>query len=412
MIQKTSLNKIVVIGQGYVGLPLAVAAAEAGWRVVGIDKSSQLVERLNQGSSHIEDVSGQRLRKLIDSHSYHSTTSFSEVIGAKICVICVPTPLKEGGLPDLTHLESAIEELAPFLDDDTLVINESTSFPGTLRDIIKGIIDKKRPKGSNEIHLASAPERIDPKNLHWNLFTTPRLVSGIDKESTELAVNFYSTICSAVTVVSSPEVAEMAKLLENTFRQVNIALVNSLVPFCNTLGIDLREVVKAAGTKPYGFMEFHHGAGVGGHCIPIDPVYLLWKSRQVGVDLPLVATADKTNSEMPNYVVERLIELIIDSEAQNILICGVSYKSGVADIRESPAQKIADLLIAKGFKVFWADSLAKKFYDYEEYDNQELAGAIIVSAQEGLTSKFISNLGVPVLDCTGAFKGIVNVFQL
>lgn len=406
------LQKVAVIGQGYVGLPLALAAAEAGWQVIGIDSSSRLVDQLSGGKSHIEDVSDSRLQRLINSNKYHATTSFAEVAGANICVVCVPTPLGEAGTPDLSYLERAVAGISPFLEDNTLVVNESTSFPGTLREFVKGIIERERPNGSNSIYLASAPERIDPKNQTWTLVSTPRLVSGIDTVSTELALDFYSSFCNAVTVVPSPEVAEMAKLLENTFRQVNIALVNSLAPFCNSLGIDLREVVKAAGTKPYGYMEFNHGAGVGGHCIPIDPMYLLWKSRELGVDLPLVAIADKTNSEMPNYVVERLIGLLGDTPSKNILVCGVSYKRGVADVREAPASKIASLLTKKGFEVLWTDSLVKGFYDYEEFDNQKLAGAIVVTAQLDLTTTFLEELGVPVLDCTGSFAGSLNVFQL
>jgi UDP-N-acetyl-D-glucosamine dehydrogenase len=203
-----------------------------------------------------------------------------------------------------------------------------------------------------------------------------------------------------------------SKLLENTFRQVNIALVNQLVPFSRELGIDIREVIKAAGTKPYGFMEFYPGAGVGGHCIPIDPMYLLWKSRQLGIDLPFIENADRVNANMPAYVSKRLVEIIKDDKSKNVLICGVSYKSGVADVRESPAHQVALELEKMGYKVLWSDPLVESFQGFEKYSNQGLCGAIIVTAQVGLDQQFIENLKVPVLDCTGVFKSAINAIQL
>ena len=403
---------VAVIGQGYVGLPLAVASAEAGFNVLGLDKSSDLVSRLNSGKSHIEDVADNRLMSLLGSGKYRSSTDFSDITGAMVCIICVPTPLAKDGTPDLSFLEKAVVSIAPYLQDNALLINESTSYPGTLRDVIKPLVEKNRKGGAASIHFASAPERIDPKNKNWDLKSTPRLVSGLDREATDLAKSFYSTISSQVIEVSSPEVAEMAKLLENTFRQVNIALVNQLVPFSRELGIDIREVIKAAGTKPYGFMEFYPGAGVGGHCIPIDPMYLLWKSRQLGIDLPFIENADRVNADMPAYVSKRLVEIIKDDMSKNVLICGVSYKSGVADVRESPAHQVALELEKMGYKVLWSDPLVESFQGFEKYSNQGLCGAIIVTAQVGLNQQFIENLKVPVLDCTGVFSLATNAIQL
>jgi UDP-N-acetyl-D-glucosamine dehydrogenase len=409
---RTEKQVVAVIGQGYVGLPLAVACAEAGFNVVGLDKSSDLVSRLNSGKSHIEDIPDNRLMSLIGSGKYRSSTNFSDIAGGMVCIICVPTPLAKDGKPDLSFLEEAVVSIAPYLQDNALLINESTSYPGTLRDVIKPLVEKNRKGGAESIHFASAPERIDPKNEKWDLKSTPRLVSGLDREATDLAKSFYSTISSQVIEVSSPEVAEMAKLLENTFRQVNIALVNQLVPFSRELGIDIREVIKAAGTKPYGFMEFYPGAGVGGHCIPIDPMYLLWKSRQLGIDLPFIENADRVNANMPAYVSKRLIEIIKDDKSKNVLICGVSYKSGVADVRESPAHQVALELEKMGYKVLWSDPLVESFQGFEKYNNQELCGAIIVTAQVGLDQQFIENLKFPVLDCTGVFKSAINAIQL
>jgi len=409
---RTEKQVVAVIGQGYVGLPVAVASAEAGFNVVGLDKSSDLVSRLNSGKSHIEDITDDRLLSLISSGKYRSSTNFSDITGAMVCIICVPTPLAASGAPDLSFLEQAVESIAPYLKDNTVLINESTSYPGTLRDVIKPLVDKKRKGGAASIHFASAPERIDPKNEKWDLKSTPRLVSGLDREATDLVKSFYSIICSQVIEVSSPEVAEMAKLLENTFRQVNIALVNQLVPFSRELGIDLREVIRAAGTKPYGFMEFYPGAGVGGHCIPIDPMYLLWKSNQLGIDLPFIENADRVNANMPVYVSKRLVEIINDDNSKNVLICGVSYKSGVADVRESPAYQVALELEKKGYKVLWSDPLVESFQGFEKYSNQGICGAIIVTAQVGLDSQFVENLKVPVLDCTGVFRSATNAIQL
>ena len=409
---RTEKQVVAVIGQGYVGLPLAVASAEAGFNVVGLDKSSDLVSRLNSGKSHIEDIADNRLMSLISSGKYRSSIEFSDITAAMVCIICVPTPLAKDGKPDLSFLEQAVVSIAPYLQDNALLINESTSYPGTLRDVIKPLVEKNRKGGAESIYFASAPERIDPKNEKWDLKLTPRLVSGLDRKATDLAKSFYSTICSQVIEVSSPEVAEMAKLLENTFRQVNIALVNQLVPFSRELGIDIREVIKAAGTKPYGFMEFYPGAGVGGHCIPIDPMYLLWKSRQLGIDLPFIENADRVNANMPTYVSKRLVEIIKDDKSKNVLICGVSYKSGVADVRESPAHQVALELEKMGYKVLWSDPLVESFQGFEKYSNQGLCGAIIVTAQVGLDRQFIENLKVPVLDCTGVFSLATNAIQL
>jgi UDP-N-acetyl-D-glucosamine dehydrogenase len=401
-------KSVAIIGQGYVGLPLAMAACRAGWSVTGIDVSKSIVQALNAGVSHVEDVSDSELRQALDKGLYQASTSGELVNKSEITIICVPTPLDQKRLPDLSYLESAVRLIANHLPEKVLLISESTSYPGTVRDIVAPLVASLRSDKGIGISYASAPERVDPRNAKWKMENTPRLVSGID----QVALDFYRSVCENVIEVSKPEVAEMAKLLENTFRQVNIALINQLVPLCKELGIDIREVVEAAGSKPYGYMKFFPGAGVGGHCIPIDPLYLLWKARQVGIELPFVKEADEINGAMPDYVSSRLIDLAKPAPGSYLAILGVAYKSGISDIRESPAEDVARSLQNQGFKVLWSDPLVKSFHDYQVLADQKLAGAIVVTAQEGLAVSELAKSGVPILDCTGAYKAVKGVEQL
>ena len=374
--------------------------------------SEKIVERLNDGLSHVEDVSDQVLKQAVVSGQYRSASSGELVSETEICIICVPTPLDKNGLPDLSFLDSAVRLVAEHLPSGALLVSESTSYPGTVRDFVKPLVASIRSDKAVGMSFASAPERVDPRNEKWDMKNTPRLVSGIDEKSTKRALDFYSSICDTVIEVSKPEVAEMAKLLENTFRQVNIALVNQLVPFCKEMGIDIREVVEAAGSKPYGYMKFFPGAGVGGHCIPIDPLYLLWKARQVGVELPFVAKADEVNGSMPKYVVSRLIESAKLSNGDCVALLGVAYKSGISDVRESPAEHVAHELKNLGFKPVWMDPFVEQFLGIEKYSQQKLGGAIVVTAQPGLPVAEFAAAGVHILDCTGVFKGIDGVEQL
>lgn len=405
-------KRLSIVGQGYVGLPLAMAAVRAGYQVTGIDVSKTIVERLNQGLSHVEDVSDAELQQAISAGLYRSSSTGEIASEADICVICVPTPLDGAGLPDLSFLESAVRLVAQHLPTQSLLVSESTSYPGTVRDFVQPLFASLRTDNAAGMSFASAPERVDPRNEKWDMKNTPRLVSGIDEESTKRAMEFYSSICDSVIEVSKPEVAEMAKLLENTFRQVNIALVNQLVPFCKEIGIDIREVVEAAGSKPYGYMKFFPGAGVGGHCIPIDPLYLLWKARELGVELPFVAKADEINGGMPKYVVSRLMESAKLSAGAHVAILGVAYKAGISDVRESPAEHVANELRERGFKVVWEDAMVEKFHGHERYSDHKLSGAIVVTAQPGLPVAKLTSEGVHILDCTGVFKGISGVEQL
>ena len=394
------------------GLPLAMAAAGAGWKVFGLDNSEIVINSLQKGISHIADVSDDELKKWLSSEDYLPTSEWSLVSEASVVVICLPTPLNANREPDLGALESGLKQIGTFLAQDALVINESTSYPGTLREFIVPLLRKLRSESLDEMFFASAPERIDPLNENWNLKNTPRIVAGITHEASLLAFDFYSSFCENVVQVSSPELCEAAKLLENTFRQVNIALVNQLVPLCNELGINARELVEAAGSKPYGYMKFYPGAGVGGHCIPIDPLYLLWKARQVGYELPFVAKADEVNGNMPKYVVERVVEMASPQLGAHVAILGVAYKSGISDVRESPAEHVAQALVSKGFKPVWVDPLVESFHGFEKHNGHKISGAIVVTAQEGLPVRELAESGVPILDCTGVYKGISGVEQL
>jgi len=406
-------GSVAIVGQGYVGLPLAMAASRSGWKVTGLDVSESRVSQLNGGISHIEDVSSEELREAIDASRYVASNDGSLAGTSDVVVVCVPTPLNGGNDPDLSFVESAVRLVAIHLRPDALLISESTSYPGTVRDLIKPLVESIRSDKGVGIRYASAPERVDPMNAKWDMKSTPRLVAGLTDEATELAHEFYSSFCETVIKVSSPEVAESAKLLENTFRQVNIALMNQLVPFCRSLGIDVREVVEAAGSKPYGFMKFYPGAGVGGHCIPIDPLYLLWRSRQLGIDLPFVESADKTNRDMPKYVANRLIDLAGLKSGDKALILGVAYKSGISDVRETPAHDVATHLVSQGVEVYWSDPLVSEFESVIKWDASiSVKGAIVVTAQPGLEVESVAGSGVLVLDCTGAYKGIKGVSQL
>jgi UDP-N-acetyl-D-glucosamine dehydrogenase len=407
-----SSKSVTIIGQGYVGLPLAMAACRAGWSVTGIDVSKTIVHSLSSGISHVEDVSNQELLEFLDKGSYTASTSLETASESEVYVICVPTPLDENGFPDLSNLESAVRLIANHIPKNALLLSESTSYPGTIREFISPLVASLRSDKGIGISYASAPERVDPRNEKWKIGNTPRLVSGLNQASTLRALDFYRSICESVIEVSKPEVAEMAKLLENTFRQVNIALVNQLVPLCRSLEIDIREVVEAAGTKPFGYMKFLPGAGVGGHCIPIDPSYLLWKARQLGVNLSIIEEAEAINDTMPEYVCSRLLDLAKPALGTSIAILGVAYKSGISDIRESPAEDVARSLQSQGFKVLWSDPLVKSFHDFQVLADQKLAGAIVVTAQEGLAVAELAESGVPILDCTGAFKAVKGVEQL
>jgi UDP-N-acetyl-D-glucosamine dehydrogenase len=395
---------LAIIGQGYVGLPLAMAAVDAGWTVIGIDNLAVKVDQINSGISPIEDVSGLQLQAAISNGLYRATTDFSEVTKASVVTICVPTPLDDKREPDLSLLRSAATGIAPYVSNDTLVVSESTSYPGTLREIIIPIINKLKPVGTENVCFASAPERVNPGDAIWNQKNTPRLVGGVDEESQIRAIAFYNSICDAVVKVTNPEVAEAAKLLENTFRLVNIALINEFTQICSASGINVHEVINAAASKPYGFMPFTPGVGVGGHCIPVDPLYLTWWARQNGGEARFVESADRINHEMPKYVAERALSMVEgDIVNPRVLILGVAYKPGVGDVRETPVTALRSHLQYLGANVAWHDPLVATWEGTNPVDlDWNCDVAILATNQPGMDlSRLIEN-GVQILDCTNS----------
>ena len=405
---------LAIIGQGYVGLPLAMAAVDAGWTVVGVDNFEAKVAQINSGKSPVEDISDNQLQAALTSGAYRATTDFSSVAKASVITICVPTPLDEKREPDLSLLQSAATAVGPFVSNETLVVNESTSYPGTLRDIIIPTIDSLKPKDSVNVYFASAPERVNPGDLLWNQKNTPRLVGAIDAIAQIKALSFYQSICDAVVPVSSPEVAEAAKLLENTFRLVNIALINEFNKLCNVSGINVHEVIDAASSKPYGFMPFRPGVGVGGHCIPVDPLYLTWWARQNGVRADFVEAADSINHAMPKYVAHRALELIDSSiKKPKVLILGVAYKSGVRDVRETPVLELRNYLISNGAEVGWFDPLVASWEGTVPVElDWKCDIAILATNQPGVNIQELLERGVQVLDCTNSFNNTNGVFTL
>jgi UDP-N-acetyl-D-glucosamine dehydrogenase len=349
--------KIGIVGLGYVGLPLAVAFAEAGHEVIGLDTDPRKVEGLNAGRSHVEDVGDAALAPLAER--LRATANQADLASCEAIVICVPTPLTGSREPDLTYLLDSATALSGVLQPEQLVVLESTTYPGTTRERLQPILEESGLSAGRDFHLAFSPERIDPGRTDYTVRTTPKLVGGITAACAERARELYALICDEVIVLSSPEAAELSKLLENIFRSVNIALVNELAQLCDRLEIDVWEVVDAAATKPFGFMRFEPGPGMGGHCLPVDPFYLAFKAREHDFYPEFIELAGKVNQTQPAFCVERIERALNDAgkpvKDSRILLLGVSYKAGVGDTRESPALKIARRLREFGGEVSYHD---------------------------------------------------------
>ena len=405
---------LAIIGQGYVGLPLAMAAVDAGWTVIGIDNFDTKVAQINSGKSPVEDISDIQLQTALASGAYRASIDFSSVARASVITICVPTPLDDKREPDLSLLQSAASAIAPFVSNETLVVSESTSYPGTLRDIIIPTVDSLKPMDSVNIYFASAPERVNPGDAVWNQKNTPRLVGAIDAASKVKALAFYGSISDVAVLVSSPEVAEAAKLLENTFRLVNIALINEFTQLCASAGINVHEVIDAASSKPYGFMPFRPGVGVGGHCIPVDPLYLTWWARQNGGRAEFVETADSINHAMPKYVAQRALELVDASVTKpRILILGVAYKPGVGDVRETPVSQLRDFLKEQGVEIAWHDPMVPMWDGSEPVElDWECDVAILATKQAGMDVELLIARGVQILDCTNSIESQPGVSSI
>ncbi len=400
------MRQVGVIGQGYVGLALATAAASAGHKVVGYDINSNLVGVLKQGKSHIEDVKSETLERLIKSNQYLPTDDSSKLINCDIIVIAVPTPLTIDRQPDLKFVEAAIETIASVIKSEILIINESTSYPGTLR---KFIAEKIYSTTGVKHRYAAAPERIDPGNNYWDISNTPRIISGLNDATTKEAEEFYLTFTKSVITFSSPEVVEMSKLVENSFRQVNIAFVNELAQIANVFGVSINEVLLAADTKPYGYMRFTPGAGVGGHCIPVDPTYLSFEAKRLGVNSTFIERANEVNQEMPAYIVSRILKDNNNNLAnKKIIVIGVAYKANVSDTRETPALEVINLLIKENAKVVWHDPLVNKFNNQQSNEIKDQDIAVVLTLHKAIDIEQIKKIKY-VFDCTNQLNWAKNL---
>jgi UDP-N-acetyl-D-glucosamine dehydrogenase len=351
--------RIGIVGLGYVGLPLAVAFSEAGFKVLGVDVQQKRVDAVNQGQSYIADVPAERLQAVIARNCLQTTTDQSKLSEADAICICVPTPLTRTKDPDLSHVVRESKEVAKCLQPGQLVVLESTTYPGTTKQVVLPILESSKLKCGTDFYLAYSPERVDPGNKKHSLKNTPKIVGGINPESTHLAKVLYSQIADTVVPVSSPEVAEMTKIFENVFRSVNIALVNELAQLCHNMNMSVWEVIDAASTKPFGYMPFYPGPGVGGHCIPLDPYYLANKAREFDFHTRFIELAAEINEHMPHYVASRILEALNERgkslNGAKIFVLGVAYKKDVEDVRESPSLKLLQLLREKGANVSYND---------------------------------------------------------
>jgi UDP-N-acetyl-D-glucosamine dehydrogenase len=406
--------KIGIVGLGYVGLPLAVAFAEAGNEVVGLDADARKVESLGRGQSYVEDVPDAALAAAGDR--LHPTTAHADLASCDAVIVCVPTPLTSAREPDLTYLIDAATELSRVLRAGQLVVLESTTYPGTTRERLAPILEESGMSAGADFHLAFSPERIDPGRTDYTIRTTPKLVGGLTEACSERARDLYGMVCDEVVVLSTPEAAELSKLLENIFRSVNIAFVNELAQLCDRLGIDVWEVVDAASTKPFGFMRFDPGPGMGGHCLPIDPFYLAFKAREHDFYPEFIELAGKVNQAQPAFCADRIERALNDAgkpvKDSKILILGVSYKAGVGDMRESPALKIARLLRELGGEIAYHDphvpdvpELGLSSVDLSDA-LRDCAVAAIVTAHPQLDYEEVVAAAPLVVDFRGVTRGI------
>ena len=420
-------DSMAVVGLGYVGLPLATVFADAGVRVIGLDVAQGKVDRIMSGRSVTPDVEDADVARLIDSGMLVATTDFSKVAEAGLVSICVPTPLRKSRDPDISYIVSACEALVPHVQKGTAVVLESTTYPGTTREIILPRFEEAGFTLGEDLYLSFSPERIDPGNAKWNIKNTPKVVGGLTRTCGEMAQAFYARALDDVIVVRDAETAEMCKLLENTFRSVNIGLVNELAMVCNRLGISAFEVIEAAATKPFGFMPFRPGPGLGGHCLPIDPLYLSWKMRMLDYKVRFIDLADEVNTSMPAYVVQRAQDILNDEakalKGSRVLVLGLAYKRDVDDVRESPALDLFDEFSKKGASVVyhdpWVPSYRHKGVDIQGLSTDEAMDAdvdlmVVATDHSNVDYAAFAARGVPMLDTRNALGSDAsgNVHQL
>ena len=359
---------LAVVGMGYVGLPLAVVFAEAGLTVVGIDVSAERMAQMNQGESYIEDIPNERLAPLVASGKLRGTANFGALAEADAVSICVPTPLGKTRDPDMSYIVAATEQVAQHLRAGQVVVLESTTYPGTTREVIQPALEQSGLKVGRDVFLAFSPERVDPGREDWTTKNTPKVMGGVTPACTEAATAVYGLAIDTVVPVSQPEAAEMVKLLENTFRSVNIGLVNEVLLMCDKLGLDAWEVIEAAATKPFGYMKFTPGPGLGGHCIPIDPLYLAWKMKSLNYNARFIELASEVNTSMPVYWVQKVQDTLNEHgkavKGSRVLVLGVAYKKDIQDVRESPALDVIRLLEEKGAEVEYHDPHVPSFNEH------------------------------------------------
>jgi UDP-N-acetyl-D-glucosamine dehydrogenase len=420
LIQKLQNRKarLSVLGLGYVGLPLAVAYAKAGFEVIGFDLSAEKVDQVNRKRSYIIDISDAELAETVKPGGLRATTDFSELANVDAVNICVPTPLSKTRDPDISYIQSAVASISAGMHPGMLVILESTTYPGTTEEVILPILSKDGLQVGKDFFLAFSPERVDPGNAQYTTINIPKVVGGVTPACTEVAKTLYSQVMNKVVPVSSVRVAETVKLLENTFRSVNIAMVNELALMCSAMDIDVWEVIAGASTKPFGFMPFYPGPGLGGHCIPIDPFYLSWKAKQYGSEARFIELAGQVNGAMPKHVVN-LTALALNGRKKaingsRVLVVGVAYKPAIDDIRESPALDIIELLNKAGAEVSWYDphvpALPAGIHGKQltDWSKAGLAGydvAVIVTPHPSVDHKVLLGAGPLVVDTRNALKG-------
>jgi UDP-N-acetyl-D-glucosamine dehydrogenase len=416
---KSKEARLGVIGLGYVGLPLAMEFERAGFHVTGIDTDLGKVAKLERGESYIQDVPGDWVREAVEKGTFTATADFSVLEGLDSVDICVPTPLRKTKDPDISYVRAAVVEIEKHLHKGMLIILDSTTYPGTTDEVILSRLERTGLKVGEDFYLAFSPERVDPGNSDWNTKNIPKVVGGVTPACTEHAVILYEQTLGPVVPVSSTRVAETVKLLENTFRSVNIGLVNEMALMCDRLGIDVWEVIDAAATKPFGFMPFYPGPGLGGHCIPIDPFYLSWKAKESGFEARFIELAGQINSSMPYHVVSKVVDCLNDYSkpvrGSEMLILGVAYKEGIDDVRESPAVDVIKLLLERGAVIRYSDPYVPKLsgvgFEMESVPltAEELAKSdciVITTSHASVDYDSVVGAGVPIVDTRNALKGV------
>jgi UDP-N-acetyl-D-glucosamine dehydrogenase len=410
-----------VIGLGYVGLPLAVEKAKAGYRTIGFDVQESKVDMVNAGINYIGDVVNEDLNAIVSEGLLSATTDFAQVATADCVCICVPTPLDAHQQPDISYVKSCAEAIVPYLHKEMLIVLESTTYPGTTEELLKPILESTGLKCGVDFYLAFSPERVDPGNILYKTKNTPKVVGGITPKCTEIAAMMYESILDApIHKVSSPAIAEMEKILENTYRNVNIGLVNELAILCNKMGINLWEVIEAAKSKPYGFQAFYPGPGLGGHCIPLDPYYLSWKAREYGFHTSMIESSMIVNDRMPEYCAERASKILNrynrSMNQAKILILGVAYKQDIDDFRESPALRVIEALEKEGANIIYFDAYVPEYKangqirHSEETLSAELIESvdmvIVTTAHTNIDYAFVQEHASVIFDTKNALKNV------